>query len=169
MLVIRKLGSHDLEEFIRIRFEGLLLNPESFGRTYAEQILRPKSDFVEFLAPSRRRILWGAFRGEKLVGLVRLEAEGRGVRRYIYSMYVTPEERGRGLARRLLKIAITRAKRAREVRQILLTVETTNAVAVGLYRSEGFRECGLEKDTICVEGKFYSEFVMRKFVRSRRS
>ena len=106
------------------------MNPTSFGRTYEEQKKRPRSDFVTFLARSRRRIVWGAFHEEKLVGLVRLEAEGRGVRRYIYSMYVTPAKRGRGLARRLLKIAMTRALRVPGVKQLWLTVETTNEVAL---------------------------------------
>ncbi len=167
MISIRKLGHDDVDEFIRLRLEGLRMDPTSFGSNYEKEFARPECYFVDFLAASRRRIVWGAFRDGKMVGLVRLDHEGRGCQRFIYSMYVTAAERGRGLGRRLLKTAITRAKRAPQVRQICLTVETTNKTALDLYRSEGFAEYGIDKDTYCVDGKIYYEYLMRKFVRSR--
>lgn len=167
VIEIRKLGRGDVDAFIRIRLEGLRTDPTSFGSDIEVEKARPRDYFVEYLAPSRWRIVWGAFRGDDLVGLIRLEKEGGAAHRWIYSMYVTPAERRRGLARRLMRIAITRAKRDPGVRQIYLDVETTNERALRLYRAMGFIDNGLEDEAIVVGGKTYREYRMRKFVRSR--
>ncbi len=150
---------------MRLWREGV--TPEAFGSHFEEAKTRPRSFFIEFLAPSPRRIVWGAFRGSTMLGFIRLQREGRGVRRHIYSMYVTPAERGRGLARRLLRLAIRQARRAPQVRQVCLKVTATNVPARALYRSIGFRDYGLDHDTFTADGVWHSTYRMRKFVRSR--
>lgn len=111
--------------------------------------------------------MWGAFRGEEMIGLIRLEQEVRASQRYIFSLYVSPPERRRGLARRLMRRAITRALRSAKVKQIHLMVEMKNP-AMALYRSMGFREYGIDRDAYQVRGVSYSEYLMRKLLRSRR-
>jgi ribosomal protein S18 acetylase RimI-like enzyme len=166
-IIIRKLGRDDVDQFIRIRVQGLETDPASFGSDVAVERARPRSYFVDYLAPSRKRCLWGAFRNGELIGLIRLEQEMRASQRYIFTLYVSPPERRRGIARRLMKTAIARALRSPQVRQIHLMVETTNP-ALGLYRSMGFRNYGILRDAYQVNGVFHSEFLMRKLVRSRR-
>ncbi|MCA9782031.1 MAG: ribosomal protein S18-alanine N-acetyltransferase [Calditrichaeota bacterium] len=55
----------------------------------------------------------------------------------LHSIAVDPEERGQGLGRRLLRVFCEQA-RARGARHLFLEVRSENAVALGLYRSEGF-------------------------------
>ncbi len=55
-----------------------------------------------------------------------------------------------------------------KVKQIHLMVETTNP-ALALYRSLGFCDFGIDRDAYQVAGVFHSEYLMRKFVRSRQS
>ncbi len=155
-----------MDEFVRLRLQGLATDPASFGSDVEVEKARPRSYFEDYLAPSRKRVLWGAFRGERMIAMIRLERETRSSQRYIFSLYVTPEERRQGLARRLIRTAITRALRSPVVKQIHLMVETTNP-ALALYRSMGFREFGIDRDAYQVAGVFHSEYLMRKFVRSR--
>ena len=166
-IVIRRLGRSDVDEFVRLRLQGLETDPTSFGSDIEVEKARPRSYFVDYLAPSRKRVMWGAFQSERMIGLIRLEQESRASQRYIFSLYVSPPERRRGVARRLMRIAIKRALRAPQVRQIHLMVETANT-ALALYRSMGFREYGIDRDAYQVRGVSYSEYLMRKLVRSRR-
>ncbi len=161
-LTIRKLGPENLDEYIRLRREGVRLDPIGFGKAYTTEEHIPRSVYAQFLAPSPLRSIWGAFCGGSLVGMVRLQAEGDETRNTIYSLYVCPKMRQRGIGRRLLLQVIHEAVRNPKVAGIYLNVITKSDGALALYRSAGFLECGVQEDTFSVGGKFYSEFRMYK-------
>lgn len=164
---IRKLGLADLDEYIRLRREGIRLDPIGFGKAYATEDQAPRSLYAAFLSPSRTRAIWGAFCEVTLVGMIRLETEENGTRKSIYSLYICPDMRHHGLGPRLLRQAIEEAARAPLVAEVRLSVVTKNERALALYHSVGFRVCGIEENTFCVGGEYYSEYRMRKCLSSR--
>lgn len=96
------------------------------------------------------------------LGVGTLEREqGRAKRRHIawvLRMYVA--EPGRGIGRRLLRELKTLAADMPGVGKLNLTVAAHNAVAVELYRSEGFREFSREDDAFRAAGQSISELSM---------
>jgi ribosomal protein S18 acetylase RimI-like enzyme len=160
--MIRKLGPGELDEYIRLRQEGVRVDPVGFGRAYTTEEKAPRSLYAAFLAPSRTRSIWGAFCKHVLVGMVRLETEERGTRKTIYSLYVCPAMRGRGIGRKLLCAAIDEAAQDPAADSVHLNAITLNAGALALYHSVGFRARGRVEGTFQVNGESYSEYRMCK-------
>jgi ribosomal protein S18 acetylase RimI-like enzyme len=75
---------------------------------------------------------------------------------------------GQGIGRRLLTSLIEWARAAPRVRKIELNVRSTNARAIGLYRSLGFEEQGRQLQRICIdEQTFIDDLEMGLFVKPR--
>jgi len=91
-----------------------------------------------FLDPEVERA-WGAFDGDRLLGVVR--AEVRLPRVWVLGgVYVEPTERGQGWGRVLLSAAVTAAEGTGA--QVALYVREDRAAARRLYESVGFRTVG---------------------------
>ena len=91
-----------------------------------------------FLDPEVERA-WGAFDGDRLVGVVR--AEVRLPRIWVLGgVYVEPTARGQGWGRVLLGAAVLAAEGTGA--QVALYVREDRAAARGLYESVGFRTVG---------------------------
>jgi RimJ/RimL family protein N-acetyltransferase len=76
----------------------------------------------------------------------------------LWGMFVRPEARGTGLAAALLARVIEHA--AGMVEEVQLTVVASNAAAVRLYARTGFREYGLERRALKLDGRYYDEVLM---------
>lgn len=63
----------------------------------------------------------------------------------ILDVAVIPEMRGRGIARAML-LALIDALRENGAQSIFLEVRASNAPAIGLYTSLGFKPCGVRKN-----------------------
>jgi len=77
-----------------------------------------------------------ARKGESLLGFGLAARVGQDAE--LLSLAVTPTERGAGLGRRLLE-ALLAGLRARGARRVHLEVRSSNAAALALYESLGFR------------------------------
>jgi ribosomal protein S18 acetylase RimI-like enzyme len=82
----------------------------------------------------------------------------------IFGMYVSSKYRNQGIGSELLDNVILLIKESRAVRKIKLSVNPEQEYAVKLYNKYGFSSIGLSRDEHCVEGKFYDELLMEKFV-----
>jgi ribosomal protein S18 acetylase RimI-like enzyme len=82
----------------------------------------------------------------------------------IYSFYVRREFQGQGIGKKLIDAAITEIKGIKGVTKIMLTVNPTQQAAEHLYHKYGFQEAGRLKNQTYVNGKFYDEIIMEKFV-----
>jgi RimJ/RimL family protein N-acetyltransferase len=78
------------------------------------------------------------------------------------SMYVRVAYQGQGVAEALLKSVFDVAQET--VEQISLTVNAENARAIAFYKRMGFRECGRMPRAINVDGRYYDEMEMVRFV-----
>lgn len=74
-------------------------------------------------------------------------------------MYVCPEGRGTGLSRSLMIAAIDEARRT--CRSIRLTVVSSNAAAIRLYESLGFKAWAVDTEALKVGDIYHDEILMR--------
>lgn len=90
----------------------------------------------EFLESDRRRLYTIGYSGETvgMIGVYDGDYEA-----YIHGFVVVSEHRGRGIGRSALAAMVKNIREENPERPIELEVETTNAGALGLYESVGFR------------------------------
>lgn len=89
-------------------------------------------------APPDGRLMF-AFDDDQLAGCVALRKIGEGICE-MKRLFVRPEFRGRGLGRQLTEAIIKEARRIGYQRLLLDTLPPKMSIAVGVYRSLGFKE-----------------------------
>jgi ribosomal protein S18 acetylase RimI-like enzyme len=119
------------------------------------------------IAADSADVVFGAFVGGELAGVVGLAREPRAKNRHkasVFGMYVAPEFGRRGVGRALIRYLVAAAQRESGLEQLELTVTQTNDSARSLYESEGFRSFGVEPRAIRVDGRYYDKNHMVKFL-----
>lgn len=162
---IRFLLEKDVPAYRDLRLRALEESPTGFGSSYETEAELPMSGFAARLQPygDPTHGVFGLFleeEGERLVGMLGFTREWRPKRKHtagLWSFFVAPEFRGRGYGAALLDRVIEHARDLTCVRQIVLTVTAENTVAARLYASRGFEQFGLERDALCVGGRYYDE------------
>ncbi len=170
-MTIRFLDSADLTAYRNLRLAGLKESPTAFGSSCVDEVDMPLTEFAARMRPHGNpdNGIFGAFVEDRgLVGILGFATEKRVKRAHIASMwgmYVSPEFRGQGFGAALVDEAIAHARKLGTVRQIVLSVTANNVVAASLYRSRGFERYGLERDAICVDGKYFDEEHLALFLK----
>lgn len=152
---IRRLVPEDAAAFQALRLAALLESPTAFGSSHAEECDRSLDEVARSLDACAGRVMFGAFEGGVLVGLVGVGRESSAKeqhRGFIRSMYVRPDQRGQGIARALLQSAVDHAWAQPGLRQLHLEVTAGNAAAVALYEAFGFSRVGVTPAALCVDG-----------------
>lgn len=72
-------------------------------------------------------------------------------------MYVDLDHRKEGIGGKLLDHEIAYAKNQLNAKAVYLAVESSNTVALDLYRSRGFRSWGREPFALFSDGEFFDE------------
>jgi ribosomal protein S18 acetylase RimI-like enzyme len=119
------------------------------------------------IAADSTDVVFGAFVGGELTGVVGLAREARAKNRHkatVFGMYVAPGFGRRGVGRALIRHVVAAARREPGLEQLVLTVTQTNDAARGLYESEGFRSFGIEPRAIRVDGRYYDKNHMVRFL-----
>jgi ribosomal protein S18 acetylase RimI-like enzyme len=150
-------------EYKTLRLTALRTDPIAFGSTYEETIAYPDELWQERLAGPASVSLF-AERGGRLVGTaaVLLGIEDDAATAQIVGVFVEPEHRGQGIARRLLEALLARLADRPEFARILLHVTETQAAALALYRSLGFKEVGRLVGEHREGDRVYDEVVMER-------
>lgn len=162
---IQRLTPEQVRPYRQLRLRALSESPTAFGSSRAEEARYPLETFVARLQPSPAKWVFGAFEGQRMVGVVTLIREARRKERHkagIFGLYVDPKVRGRGLGRALLERALEAARRMRGLRQVRLAVVASNLPALRLYESLGFRIYGREADALRVAGQFHDELFLAR-------
>ena len=158
---VRLLTPADAPVYRTLRVEGLCEMPPAFGSLPETE---PDAAITATkLAAGGAHRFWGAFVGQKLVGVVRLsrpDAANESHRAELGGLYVQPSHRGCGVGRALMLAALTHATRTPGLRRVNLTVVTGQAAAIELYLSLGFRHYGTESEAFSRDGRFYDEDLM---------
>lgn len=141
-MILWHLGSDRAEEWRAIRLRALREAPEAFDSKIDDWANRPLADFAQRLAEGR---VFAA--GDQMGEPLAIASWDAGLdpdhpdRAWVMSVFCAPEARGRGLARAVIRAVLDDATEAGQ-RSAGLNVLATNAPAIRLYESLGFRDSG---------------------------
>ena len=164
---IRILGYKDAEQYHKVRLHGLLNYPTLFSSSYDHESNYTVPEIEQRLRPHTDKFTVGAFQGNQLLGIATFKRETSvklNHKGYLAGMYVLPEARGKGIARALIEELIRLLNENSGLEQLHLTVESTNERAIGLYESLGFTQYALEQRALKVDGNYYDELWMVKYL-----
>lgn len=162
---IRVLNSKDAERFQQLRLHGLQVVPEAFGSSFEEEVDLDMSEI-------RRRLdalpnaVFGAFAENELIGVAGFAANSKTKQKHkglLWGVYVDEEWRGHQLGKRLTLAVIDYARN--HVDTLHATVMAANITARTLYLSLGFEVFGVEKDALRIDGKSYTDELLRLDLR----
>jgi ribosomal protein S18 acetylase RimI-like enzyme len=142
---VRRFEPDEWQLYRDLRLHALEESPESFGSTYAYEVLRSDGEWATRLSRgvlSPRDLPLLAEVNAEPCGLawVRIEASEPDVA-HLYQMWVAPTRRRQGTGRALMNAAVAWAHLA-AARTMVLDVTTENLDAVRLYERCGFRPVG---------------------------
>lgn len=166
---IRRLEPADAALFQEIRLAALLDSPTAFGSSYEEERDRPLALIASRLEVSPDTAVFGAFDRSELIGTIGLRRETHIKMQHkamIWGMYVAPAHRKCGAGRALMQAAIDCAERIPGLMQVNLSVNSSNTAALQFYESMGFHAYGQERSALRVDGIFYDETHMVRFLRT---
>jgi ribosomal protein S18 acetylase RimI-like enzyme len=163
-LRVRALVEADLSAYKSLRDHVLLHHEEAFTSDAAAESLRTAQSYRARLGTNAEGgFTLGAWRGDRLVGAITCERDGRSKVRHIghiVGTMVLRDQQGQGVGRALLTALLERAGADDELHQLTLSVTAGNRAAVGLYESAGFTRYGTLPRAIRVGGRFLDKDLM---------
>ena len=157
-IVIRPLAATNAGQYRALRLKALCESPQSFSASFAEEEALSDEEMVRRAVPDAPSVAFGAFAGERLVGMATYIQNAREKTRHkgtMVAVYVAPDWRAAKLGRKLVEKVIAHAQALDVILQCTVTAE--NVAARRLYHSLGFIPYGLERDALCVDGRFLDE------------
>jgi GNAT superfamily N-acetyltransferase len=138
-LTIRLCGLDDWRDLRAIRLEALKDTPDAYGSTYEESVLWSDAQWQN---AASTRLYYLAHRDGAVVGMVSGGFnDAYPGSRWLYGMYVTPNERGGGTATLLVR-AIDDWAKSHGVTEVYLHVTTSVPRARAFYEKVGFHATG---------------------------
>jgi ribosomal protein S18 acetylase RimI-like enzyme len=164
-MTVKRLDRSHAAEYRALMLEAFELHPDAFISSHAERAALPLSAWELRLKPDPQpsELVLGAFRDDRLEGVVGLSFETREKARHkahLIGMYVRAAFRRHGLARDLVQAALGEARSRPGVRLVQLMVTHGNRAAQALYESCGFVQYGLEPLAVAVGDGFVSKVHM---------
>lgn len=162
-LEIRALGPDDAPAYKALRDAMLAAHPDAFTSDTEAESVKPASHYLSRFAASGGGLVpftLGAFADGRLVGAVTCERDPRVKVRHlghVAGMMVEGPLQGRGIGRALLEACIARARDDGGIVKLTLNVTSTNAAALHLYESLGFRRYGRLERAIRVGGRYHDK------------
>ena len=146
---VRRLTPAHAAEYRELMLQAYADEPEAFTSTVPEREQLPLEFWTSRVSdrPDPTELVFGVFVGARLVGVAGLRFARRPRTRHkatLFGMAVKPRFRGRGVGRALVGAVLGHARSAPGTRIVQLTVTESNAAALRLYESCGFRPFGTE-------------------------
>lgn len=161
-IVIRQLVETDAEAYRKIRLEMLKNKPEAFGEAYEESI---KKELDFFKGRITNSYIGGAFEGLDLIataGYFIQEGLKSSHKAFLWGVYVQEKYRGNGLSYGLtLKVV---GDLPSTISLIQTAVVAGNVAAEKTYKKAGFKKWAVEEKALKINGKYYDEIHMVKFL-----
>jgi len=160
---VRRLSAADAAAFRALRLAALLDKPEAFVSSHVEEKDRPLGWFEARLSEWPGHAVFGAFDGDRLVGIAGLARETLVQLAHkvnIWGMYVAEAARGHGVARDLIGAALAHARATPGIAKVTLSVDSQNVAAIALYESLGFVVFAREADAVRLDGQSRDDLQM---------
>jgi ribosomal protein S18 acetylase RimI-like enzyme len=164
-MYIRRLAPADAIAFQALHLDGLRDSPSAFTASLKEESEKTLDQFETRLAPETGSCYFGAFDGETLIAIGRLDRDSshkQWHRAHIRGLFVAAAHRGKGAARKLMEHALDFAATLQGVTHVSLAVTAGNESAQRLYESLGFKAWGREPAALMIDGVPYDEIPMTK-------
>lgn len=157
-MILRALTANDATDYAELRLAALREHPEAYVTDIAEESALSLDDFQKRLADTSTAQTFGAFEGDKLIGIATLLCTTRIRQRFratIVGMYVLPDYRRRGVAKRLLEVCVEQARSRPEIEEVSLCITVGNEAARKTYLAFGFQPEFVEPRYFKYDGKYY--------------
>jgi len=157
---IRLLDADDAKEWLRLRLEALRGEPAAFSASLEEYESLTLEEVKRRLWSGADSFVIGAFKDASLVGMAGFYREKGQKSRHkgrVWGVYISAPERGKGVGRRMMTVLLERASAIHGLDQVLLSVTSTQAAALRLYESLGFKVFGIEPRALRIEEAFVDE------------
>jgi len=160
---VRKLTKEDVTQYKKIRLESLKDTPEAFGSSVEEEENQEDGFFVNRI---ENNIVVGCFDKDLLIGIAGL-TQKKGIKRchrgVLWGCYASPKYRKLGVGQLMVRGLFKNTPNT--IEQIILDVGYDNKPARETYQKSGFEEYGVEKKAMKVNGQYYDEIMMIKFLK----
>lgn len=172
------LTEKDWESYRDLRLEGLAEEQKAFATSPAEASLWPSSRWTNELnlisdtlenpkKEGQKYITIFAKADNKLVGMTSASWGQKNKQEHqaiILWVYVNKNYRGQGIAKKLMQTILDFLESKTNVKKAYLTVIESQIPARKMYESFGFKECGRLTKSLNVNGKYFDELFMEKFL-----
>ena len=163
---IRLLKSSDAMSYQRIRQCALKDVPQFVGPLAEQEALSELSELQERMENYETEgiYLFGCFLDGECAGVAALSRKLNpkySHKVFFWGLYILPAYRRHSVGRRLMEHRIAFARNLPGVRFATLQVTTTNEPARILHRRFGFASCGIERQAMHLDGKFYDFELMQ--------
>ncbi len=162
MIEVRKLGEDCWEEYRDLRFDALNSEPRAFGSSYEEELQLSEEQWRE-----RIKNTIFALDDDKLIGMLVSVVERNQKMKHIaniFGVYVKQEYRHQHIGTKLFQYTIAQLQENKAIVKIRLAVNNIQKNAIKLYKKMGFKVVGHLKKELQVDGNFYDEPMMEKFL-----
>lgn len=159
---VRELTSDDAEAYRRLRLQAVETRPSDYQTTPKSATTLP---WELQISASQLYKVFGVFDGDGLQGILGFRQLSNPKVRHkgiVWGMYLREEARGTGMAEALMERVLAYA--AERVDQVMLSVLATNERAQAFFRKMGFERYGMEPHAMKIEGVYYDEVYMQKFL-----
>jgi ribosomal protein S18 acetylase RimI-like enzyme len=162
MIKIERLSEDRGQDYRDLRLGALQSEPVAFGSSYEEERLLTEANWRD-----RIKNALFAMEDNQPVGMVVVMRNNRIKQNHIaeiYGVYVKKEYRGKGIGKQLMEAALGEIYTQKDVTKIKIGVNPTQKAAEQLYWKMGFEKAGRLKNEMRIDGNYYDELVMEKYL-----
>jgi ribosomal protein S18 acetylase RimI-like enzyme len=159
---IKRLEPDRWQDYRDLRLEALRSFPLAYGSSYEEETKNTEEHWRMRI----RNVLF-AMVHDTPVGIMVWVRNPRLKTNHIceiYGVYVKREYQGQGIGSRLMAFTLEEISKHEGIIKVILDVNPTQKAAYKLYRKFGFRKSGVIHRALRIDGKYYDEFLMEKFL-----
>ena len=162
MIKIKKLSTNRWKDYRNLRLEALRKDATAFSSSHKEEKKLSESEWKR-----RTKNTLFALSDDKPIGMIAYAFNNKRKIRHIaniFGFYVKESYRNRGIGKKLIESALLSIMRNKNIIKINLNVNPKQKSAARIYKKYCFKVVGVMKKDLFINGKFYDELVMEKFV-----